>query len=299
MVVDVGDDRPIGVFDSGVGGLSVWREIRRFLPDEPTTYLADQAHVPYGPRPPGEVRAFSLAIARFLIEDGCKAVVVACNTASTAALRSLRETFPETPFIGMEPAVKPAAAISRSGVVGVLATEASVGGPLLADVIERHAGGARILSQACPGLVEAVETGRADAPETLALLGRILAPLLSEGADTLVLACTHYPFLADAIRRLADPGLTVIDPAPAIARQLGRVLERRGLARAPAGPPRHTLLTSGPAPRLAAAAGRLVGWQGSAEGLAWAGGVLMREAAPAAGSAFLPALAEAQAPHSR
>ncbi len=223
------DDRPIGIFDSGVGGLSVWREVVRAMPHEDTLYFADQAHVPYGPRPEPEIRGFAESITRFLLDQGCKAVVVACNTASAAALKHLRETFPDVPILGMEPAVKPAAALTRSGVVGILATPATFQGRLFKATAGRHAAGIRLVNQVCDGLADHVERGDPEDPETLRLLERYLDPVLAAGADVVVLACTHYPFLMEAIRRRCGPGVTVIDPAPAIARHLGDVLRERSM----------------------------------------------------------------------
>jgi glutamate racemase len=214
----------IGVFDSGVGGLSVWREIAAQLPNESTIYFADQAHIPYGPRPMQEIRAFSEAITRFLLSLGCRVVVVACNTASAAALAHLRATFPNVPFVGMEPAVKPAAQSTRVGRVGVMATPATFQGELFASVVERFANGVQLVNQVCPGLVEQVEAGRLDTPDTEAMLREYLAPMMAAGVDTIVLACTHYPFLAPVIRCIVEPDVQVIDPAPAIARQVRRVM---------------------------------------------------------------------------
>lgn len=227
------DDRPIGVFDSGVGGLSVWREIVAALPREDTLYFADQARVPYGPRPEAEIRTFSERITRFLLQQGCKAVVVACNTASAAALRHLRDTFPGVPIIGMEPAVKPAAALTRSGVVGILATPATFQGRLFKATAGRHAAGIHLVNQVCDGLADHVERGDPEDPETLRLLDHYLDPVLAAGADVVVLACTHYPFLMDAIRQRCGPAVTVIDPAPAIARHLGDVLAERSMLATP------------------------------------------------------------------
>ena len=219
----------IGVFDSGVGGLSVWREIVAELPGESTVCFADQSHVPYGPRPMQEIRAFSEAITRFLLGLGCRIIVVACNTASAAALTHLRATFADVPFVGMEPAVKPAAQTTHVGRVGVMATPATFQGELFASVVERFANGVQLINQVCPGLVEQVEAGRLDTPDMEAMLRQYLKPMLAAGVDTIVLACTHYPFLAPAIQRIAGPGVRVIDPAPAIARQVRRVMEQRGL----------------------------------------------------------------------
>jgi glutamate racemase len=241
----MGDNGFIGVFDSGLGGLSVWREIVRQLPHEQTLYLADQAHVPYGSRQLAEVQELSEGSMRFLLDHGAKIVVVACNTASAAALHYLRQTFPQVSFVGMEPAVKPAVERTRTGVVGVLATQVTFQGQLFASLVERYADNVRVLTQACPGLVEAVETGALDTPETEALLHRYLSPLLEAGADQLALGCTHYPFLRPVIERLVGEGITVIDPAPAVARQAGRVLSRQGLKADPGQTSRHVLYTSG------------------------------------------------------
>jgi len=214
----------IGVFDSGVGGLTVLRAIRAQLPAQPILYLADQAHVPYGSRQLEEVRDFSTVITRFLLERGAQTIVVACNAASAAALHHLREAFPGTPFVGMEPAVKPAAEGTRSGVVGVLATPATFQGALYASVVERFASGVTVLQDTCPGLVGQIEAGDLDGPGTRAILEKALLPMLSRGMDTVVLGCTHYPFIIPLIQQIAGPGVRVIDPAPAIARQAERVL---------------------------------------------------------------------------
>lgn len=248
----------IGLFDSGVGGLSVWREIPGQLPAESTVYFADQGHIPYGPRSMDEIRAFAEAITRFLIDQGCQIIVVACNAASAAALAHLRRTFPGTPFVGMEPAVKPAVQTTQTGKVGVMSTPATFQGQLFASTVERFAQHVQLVNQACPGLVEQVEAGRLDDPQTDALLARYLAPMQQAGVDTIVLACTHYPFLAPAIRRLAGPDVQVIDPAPAVVRQTGRVLEQNGLATT-GGPGRHLFYTTGQPQALAQTARQLVG----------------------------------------
>lgn len=239
------DASPIGVFDSGVGGLSVWREIVRQWPAEDTLYFADQAHIPYGQRPLDEVRRLTEEVTRFLLAQGAKLIVVACNTASGAALHALRETFRDVPFVGMEPAVKPAVEHTRTGIVGVIATPATFQGDLFAGLVQRFGDGFDIHTQACPGLMEVVEAGALDTPETEALLRRYLAPLLDAGIDQLVLGCTHYPFLSPLIQRIVGPEVTLIDPAPAVARQVGRVLARRNLL-APAGQTgQHRFYTSG------------------------------------------------------
>jgi glutamate racemase len=262
------NNSPIGVFDSGIGGLSVWREIARQLPREDTIYFADQIHIPYGPRSMDEIREFSEAVTRFLIDQGCKLIVVACNTASAAALLPLRATFPDLPFVGMEPAVKPAARHTRTGVVGVMATPATFQGELFASVVERFANGVRLINQVCPGLVEQVEASRLDTPDTLEMLDRFLAPIRSGGADTIVLACTHYPFVIDAIRQLA-PGVDVIDPAPAIARQIGRVLGERGLAADRSHLKRHLFYTTGDSASYQLTLQSLLGIDASTHRAAW------------------------------
>lgn len=235
---------PIGIFDSGIGGLSVWREIARQLPHEDTIYFADQIHIPYGPRSLQQIRSFSEAITRFLLERGCKIIVVACNAASAAALKHLRATFPDIPFVGMEPAVKPAAETTHTGVVGVLATPATFQGELFASVVERFANGVQLVKEVCPGLVQQVEAGRLNTPDTLEMLDRFLQPIRAANADTIVLGCTHYPFVIDAIRQLA-PGVNVIDPAPAVARQVDRVLRERNLQGETNRMGQHRFVTSG------------------------------------------------------
>lgn len=241
-----GDGRPVGVFDSGVGGLSVWREMARQWPHEATVYVADQKHIPYGPKPAETLHRYADGIVRFLLAQGCKAIVVACNSASAAALKHLRTQFPEIPFIGMEPAVKPAAQATRSRVVAVLATPATLQGELFMATAERHAQGVKIIGEPCPGLVARIEANQVHAPETEAMLREFLAPALAAGADHVVLACTHYPFVIDTIRRIVGPRVDVIDPAPAVARQLGRVLAERGLAAINgSATPMHRFFTTG------------------------------------------------------
>lgn len=220
----------VGLFDSGVGGLSVLRAVREQLPHEELLYLADQFHVPYGERPLEEVCAFSEGITRFLLERGAKIIVVACNTASAAALRHLRAKFSAVRFVGMEPAVKPAAEGTKSGVVGVLATPATFQGALYASVVERFAHDVTILQDTCPGLVQQIEAGNLHGAATRAILERALLPMLAKGIDTVVLGCTHYPFVIPLIQEIVGEDVRVIDPAPAVARQVGRVLQAEGLS---------------------------------------------------------------------
>ena len=259
---------PIGIFDSGIGGLSVWREIARQLPHEESIYVADQIHIPYGPRSLEEIRSFSEAITRFLLDRNCKIIVVACNAASAAALKHLRATFPEVPFVGMEPAVKPAAETTLTGVVGVLATPATFQGELFASVVERFANGVKLVKEVCPGLVQQVEAGRLNTPDTLEMLDRFLVPIRAANADTIVLGCTHYPFVIEAIRQLA-PGVKVIDPAPAVARQVDRVLQVRGWLCAENRVGQHHFVTSGDLDKYQNSLQRLVNVETPGRRAAW------------------------------
>ncbi len=254
-------DAPIGIFDSGVGGLSVWREIVRALPGEATLYLADQARFPYGVRPRSEIRRFAEEITRFLLAQGAKLIVVACNTASGAALGYLRETFPHVPIVGMEPAVKPAVERSRSGVVGVIATPATLRSERFHRLVERFAARTTLHVRACPRLVEAVEAGELEGAQTFALLHRCLDPMLAAGIDQLVLGCTHFPFLRPAIQQVVGDGVELVDPAPAVARRVRYLLaEGGGLSSASSG--EHRLYTTGDPAELAAMARSLIGYEG-------------------------------------
>ncbi len=225
---DTQAQQAIGVFDSGVGGLSVLREIRRELPAEDLWYLADSDAAPYGDRPAAFIRERARTITAFFVDAGVKAVVVACNTATAVAVRELRETF-TLPIVAIEPALKPAAELTRSGVVGVLATTQTLAGENLADLVARYGQRARMLLQACPGLVEQVEHGDLSGPLTEELVARYVRPLLEQHADTIVLGCTHYPFLLPVIRACAGPDVTIVDPAVAVARQLRRRLDSEHL----------------------------------------------------------------------
>jgi glutamate racemase len=276
--------QPIGIFDSGIGGLTVLRAIHQLLPDEPLLYLADQAHVPYGPRPLEEVRYFSESITSYLIEQGARLVVVACNTASAAALKHLRATFPEIPFVGMEPAVKPAAEHTHSGVVGVLATPATFQGELYASVVERFGQGVRLIQNTCPGLVAQIENDNLDTFETRQILEGALKPMLEQGIDTIVLGCTHYPFVIPLIQQITGPDVRVIDPAPAVARQVQRLIIASGLLdlnqHLVRGQPGsiHQLLqfdTTGDSLQMQRMLPRLIGQQGKVKSLYWEAGKLI------------------------
>ncbi|MFO8035506.1 MAG: glutamate racemase [Anaerolineales bacterium] len=263
------DSRPIGVFDSGVGGLSVLRAIREQHPEEDLIYIADQAHVPYGPRPKEEVRDFSLAIVRFLRRREAKLVVVACNTASAAALKALRTSYPDLPFVGMEPAVKPAAEETHSGVVGVLATPATFQGELYESTVERFAQGVRILQDTCPGLVNQIENGHIQGEETREILERALKPMLDQGVDKVVMGCTHYPFVIPLIEEILGPEVEVIDPAPAVARQVGRLLDRHRLRTRPGHSGGVQYMTSGDPGAFAMSLRHLLGLEGDVKKLVW------------------------------
>lgn len=218
------DPRPIALLDSGVGGLSILREVRRQLPQEDLIYFADQAHVPYGPRSKDELRVITGGIVRFFLAKQAKLIVVACNAASAAALYTLRQTFPDMPFVGMEPAVKPAALNTHTGVIGVITTQATYQGELFASVIDRFAENVEVVTQVCPELVTLVEAGDLDTPAAFAYTERYLAPLLDIGIDQLVLGCTHFPFLADTLQAVAGPDVTIVDPSAAVAKQARRVI---------------------------------------------------------------------------
>jgi glutamate racemase len=219
----------IGIFDSGVGGISVLRAVRAHMPEESVIYFGDQGHIPYGPRPMEQIRNFSEAITNFLLEQNAKIIVVACNTASAAALKYLREKFPDVQFVGMEPAVKPAAERTQTGKVGVLATPATFQGALYASVVERFANGVELFQNTCNGLVQQIEQGNLDGEETRKILENALLPMLEKNIDTVVLGCTHYPFVIPLIQRIVGENVRVIDPAPAVARQVGRLLEAGGI----------------------------------------------------------------------
>lgn len=222
---------PVGVFDSGVGGLSVLRHLRGLLPAEDFFYVADSEYAPYGPRSAAEIVARSVAIADFLVARGVKALVVACNTATAAAVVELRARL-AIPVVAMEPGVKPAVAATRRNVVGILATAGTLESARFYSLVNRYAGAVEMLTQPCHGLVERVEAGLLDDAETRDLLKYYLDPLLARGADVIVLGCTHYPFLSPLIAELAGPEVAIIDTGAAVARELGRRLREQALARA-------------------------------------------------------------------
>ena len=239
----------VGVLDSGVGGLSVLREIRRLLPGEHVLYVADSAYAPYGDRDPAFIDARVGAIADFLVSRGAKAIVVACNTATGVAVDGLRQRL-ALPVVAIEPAVKPAALRTYTGRIGVLATSRTLASDRFRGLVTTHASGVDVLEQACPDLVERVEAGDVTSAGTRQLVEGYVAPLREAGVDVLVLGCTHFPFLEPLIRQAAGPGVTIVDPAAAVARQLARRLDAGGLLTAGAGGD-ETFLTTGDPSRVA------------------------------------------------
>ncbi len=284
--------QPLGVFDSGIGGLSVLREITRILPHEDIVYYADSGNCPYGTRPPAEIQALSERVATFLLscelrvtscelenpksetknsefetqnsklktQNLCKALVVACNTASTVAVGHLRQKWPEVPIVGMVPAVKPAASLTKSGIIAVLATEATSHASALLNVIDRFANNIEVLTIAPPGLVELIEAGEIDTPETEALLRQYLAPVVAEGADALVLGCTHFPFLRPLLAKIVGDKMQLIDSGEAVARQTRRVLEQANLLNPQTKTGGISFYTSGDPTKVGPVIARLLGY---------------------------------------
>ena len=257
---------PIGVFDSGLGGLTVLREIRRLLPGEDLLYVADSAHAPYGDKSMAFIESRSIAITEFLLERGAKAIVVACNTATGAAAKLLRTRY-SVPLIAMEPAVKPAVERTRSGVVAVLATRQTLASHNFSVLLGRLETDADILLQPCPGLVERVEAGDLAGEGTRELLRGYLEPLLARGADTLVLGCTHYPLLTPLIQELVGPEVLILDSGMGVARQVRRRLSEAELLAPEARTGRAHFWTSAHPARMHALMARL--WAGEVELAHW------------------------------
>jgi len=265
-------DQPIGMFDSGVGGLSVLRAIRQELPGEDVLYLGDQAHIPYGLKSKSQIQVFADGITRFLLAQGAKMILVACNAASAAGLEYLRRTFTEVTFVGMEPAVKPAAETTKTGKVGVLATPTTFAGELYALVVDRFARGVEIYKDTCPGLVEQIEAGKLQTPQTRAILVKALAPMLDGGIDTIVMGCTHYPFVIPLIEAITGPDVQTIDPAPAVARHIRRLLAQRALLNPQAEGGSVQFYTSGDPEALSVLLPSLLGEKGPVRPLCWTDG---------------------------
>lgn len=250
---------PVGIFDSGLGGLSVLRAVRAELPDEAVLYVADSRYAPYGQRNNAYIVERTLAIGEWLVSQGTKALVIACNTATAEAIAVAREQLP-IPVVGVEPGVKPAAAQSKTRVAGVLATQVTLNSERFRKLAQQYAADCRFICQPGHGLVEAVERCDTDSPELRALLASYIEPMLAAGADTLVLGCTHFPFLDETIREIAGGRLALIDTSVAIARQLARVLDAKGLRAAPAvGTPSLRLCSTSDGAHLRQLAGALLG----------------------------------------
>lgn len=252
------DPRPIGVFDSGVGGLTVVRSIMDELPHEPVVYFGDTARYPYGPRPLSEIRVYAVEVARHLLRHDVKLIVVACNSATAAALDDVREAVP-VPVVGViEPAVRAAARATRNGRVGVIGTEATVTSGAYQRALARVAPEVQVVARACPRFVEFVERGDTTSPELLATANRYLAPLKEAGVDTLILGCTHYPLLRGAIQHVMGPGVLLLSSADETASDVYDVLAREGLL-ADGGEPAHRFECSGDPERFAVLGRRFLG----------------------------------------
>src|SRR5687768_2075799 len=239
------------------------------MPNESVIYFGDQGHVPYGSRSMEQIQNFSESITNFLLEQNAKIIVVACNTASAAALKYLRKKFPGVQFVGMEPAVKPAAEHTQTGKVGVLATPATFQGALYASVVERFANGVELLQSTCPGLVQEIEQGNLEGEKTRKILEDALLPMLEKNIDTIVLGCTHYPFVIPLIQQIVGDNVRVIDPAPAVARQVGRLLEAGGMRNDSKSKGEIKFYTSGDPEALESILPMLLGESGTVERVNW------------------------------
>ncbi|MGB5498099.1 MAG: glutamate racemase [Maribacter sp.] len=237
------NNNPIGIFDSGVGGTSIWKEINAFLPNEDTIYLADSKNAPYGEKSKDEIIGLSIKNTDLLLDKGCKLIVVACNTATTNAIDYLRNNY-NLPFIGIEPAIKPAALQSQSKTVGVLATKGTLSSSLFHSTSENHANGIKIIEQVGTGLVPLIESGKVNSQETKALLERYLEPMLDAGIDYLVLGCTHYPYLIPVLESLLPENVKIIDSGEAVAKQTKAVLSQNDLLTASNEKGKHQFITN-------------------------------------------------------
>ena len=236
-------DSPIGIFDSGVGGTSIWKEISKLMPFEETIYLADSKNAPYGEKSKEQILQLSIKNTDLLLEKGCKIIVVACNTATTNAISYLRANY-NLPFIGIEPAIKPAALQSESKIVGVLATKGTLSSSLFNSTSENHANGIKIIEQEGTGLVPLIENGKVDAEETRELLNTYVAPMLDQGMDCLVLGCTHYPYLIPTLKSILPDHVKIIDSGEAVARQVKAVLEKNTILNTLGEPVKHRFYTN-------------------------------------------------------
>ena len=237
------NNHPIGIFDSGVGGTSIWKEINALLPNENTIYLADSKNAPYGEKSKDEIVRLSIKNTELLLEKGCKLIVVACNTATTNAIDYLRNTY-NLPFIGIEPAIKPAALQSQSKTVGILATKGTLSSSLFHSTAENHANGIKIIEQVGTGLVPLIESGKVNSQETKGLLATYLKPMLVAGIDYLVLGCTHYPYLIPVLEEILPDHVKIIDSGEAVARQTKAVLGKNDLLTSSNDKGKHQFITN-------------------------------------------------------
>ncbi|MBK1854506.1 glutamate racemase [Verrucomicrobiaceae bacterium 5K15] len=215
---------PIGILDSGLGGLSVFNEVQKLMPNESVIYFGDSAWCPYGAREADEIQRRVFKVTDFLLEQGCQLIIIACNSATIAAVEALRAAYP-VPFVGMEPGVKPAAAMTQTGTVGVLATEASLAGEKFHRLVTDHSNGVNVITRPCPNFVELVERGELSGTKALGIVEEETLPLLEAGADVLVLGCTHYPFLRPLIEQVAGPDVQILDTGEAVARHVARLMK--------------------------------------------------------------------------
>ncbi len=224
------DSRPIGVYDSGMGGISLWRAIRHSLPNESIVYLGDGKNCPYGDKSPEQVEAFAFRAVETLLDHDCKMIVIACNTATSTAIGHIRTAYSQIPFVGMEPAVKPACRDTKTGVVAVLATKRSLESDMFADTLSKYAAGVEVIRQVGDGFVEIVENGEEDSEKAFEIIKPIVDVMASKGVDKIVLGCTHYPFLSSQIlRAIASRDIDIVDPSPAIVRQIEKILNERDI----------------------------------------------------------------------
>ncbi len=251
------DNRPIGVFDSGVGGLSIWRAIRKLLPQESLIFFADSGHVPYGEKSTPELQRLTGEVTKFLLAQDVKMIVVACNTATVHAIGYLREAFPQVPFVGVVPVVKTLASRTRTGTIAVLSTPATAASPYLAGLIEEFAADKQVINVGCDGLENMVEEGHVRTRATTALLERHLAPVRGSAADVVGLGCTHYPFLRHRIKRMLGRGVTVYDPARPVARRVRQLL-RQADAFGESSQPAYGFYTTGDTALFGRVAGKLL-----------------------------------------
>lgn len=259
-IIPLSRDAPIGIFDSGIGGLSVLRHVHTLLPDESLLYFADSGFAPYGEKPEAVIVERAVSIAAFLLTQNIKALVVACNTATAAAIAGLRSRYPDLPVVGVEPGLKPAASLTHSGTIGVLATASTLASEKFLKLQSQVAQDARVtfLLQACNGLAHQIEKGELSSRETQQLVERYVTPLLAQQADTLVLGCTHYPFVEQLIRDVAGPEVKIVDTGEPVARQLQRLLEQRDLLRQIPATDRLMAFTTGSSSTLSLAFSKLL-----------------------------------------